>query len=260
MSSETYIKKYESYLSTKIDLIHAPDTYTRNYIAGKSAGHRLRFAPYISGYWYLLLSPPKELIGDGNKERYVKYFNAAAEAFTPPSRSIVKQEIVGFGGVKKFMATTQEYSNSFSITFREHGNMEVFNMLSHWGGLIHPFTGKHNKIYKGQCIVLLAKPTFSGNTLLKKPDIEEVFYFDGVFPESQPFDKFDSNIETNETKTIDITFNFDGAPMTKFKYSDDVNGEKFLEDFNKAIGDLILHEAWDLAPEKVNVEDDKIGI
>jgi len=258
MSTNTYIKKYESYLSTKIHQERAPDTYTRNYIAGED--HRERYAPYISGYWYLLLSPPKELVGDNNLVNYVKYFNGAAEAFTPPSRSIVKQEIVGFGGIKKFMATTQEYSNSFSITFREHGNLEVFNMLSHWAGLIHPFTGKHNKIYKGQCIVLLAKPTISGETLLKKPDIEEIFYFDGVFPESQPFDKFDSNIETNETKTVDVTFNFDAAPMTKFKYTDDINGEKFLEDFNTLIGEFKPHKAWNQRPTLVTVEDDQIGI
>lgn len=258
MSTNTYIKKYESYLDQKIALEHAPATYTRNYIAGE--GYRQRFAPYISGYWYLLLSPPKELIGDGNKDRYVKYFNAAAEMFTPPSRTIVKQEIVGFGGIKKFMATTQEYSNSFSITFREHGNMEVFNMLSHWGGLIHPFTGKHNKVYKGQCMVLFAKPTFSNENELAKSDIEEIFYFDGVFPESQPFDKFDSNIETNETKVIDVTFSFDGAPMTKFKYTDIINGENFLAEFNQAIGQLELHKAFIDDPIKVKVDESKIGI
>lgn len=264
MSSNSYLAKYTAFSNKKLHIDRSPDTYTRNYIAEKN--NRERYAPYISGYWYLALIPPLELLNndDNLRKNYVKAFNASAEGFSPPSRSITKQEVVGFGGIKKFLATSQEFSNSFSITFREHGNMEIFGLLSHWSGLIHPFTGKHNKIYKGQCVVILAKPTFSGGSETKpkldKPDIEEIFCFDGVFPESQPIDKFDANIESLETKTIDMTFNFDGAFMTKVDYNDQVKGEEFLKMFNHYIEDLNLPEAWDKSPETVIIKNEEIGI
>lgn len=260
MSSNSYLAKYAQYSEKKLHLDNSPDTYTRNYIASEK--NRQRYAPYISGYWYLALIPPKELLNDNEDlvQKYVKAFNASAESYSPPSRNITKQEVVGFGGIKKFLATSQEFSNSFSVTFREHGNMEIFGLLSHWSGLIHPFTGKHNKVYKGQCVIILAKPTFSGNLKLDKPDVEEIFYFDGVFPESQPIDKFDSNIESLETKTIDITFNFDASFMTKVEYTDKIKGEEFLNIFNHYIGDLKLHEAWSNIPDVVTVDNNQIGI
>lgn len=264
-SSNSYIAKYTDYSKKKLHLNNSPDTYTRSYMSSAD-GHRERYAPYISGYWYLALIPPKELLNndEGLVQQYVKAFNASAESYSPPSRNITKQEVIGFGGIKKFLATSQEFSNSFTVTFREHGNMEIFGLLSHWSGLIHPFTGKHNKIYKGQCVIVLAKPTFSGGSeeqpKLDKPDVEEIFYFDGVFPESQPIDKFDANIESLETKTIDITFNFDGAFMTKVEYTDKIKGEEFLNIFNKYLGELELHKTFFGNPTEVKVNNEEIGI
>jgi hypothetical protein len=264
MPSNTYIAKYAAYSNKKLQIEDYPDTYTRSHISG--ANNRTRHAPYISGYWYLALIPPRELLNndDALVVKYVRAFNSSAESYAPPSRNITKQEVVAFGGIKKFLAISQEFSNSFSITFREQGNLGIFNLITHWSGLIHPFTGKHNKIYKGQCVIVLAKPTFSGGSLdnpqLIKPDVEEVFYFDGVFPESQPVDKFDANIESLETKQVDVTFNFDGAFMNKIDYTDEVKGESFLNVFNEYVGELELHEAHSGALTKVQVENDEIGI
>lgn len=261
----SYLAKYSTYSEKKLHLDNSPSTYSRSYMSSADE-RRTRYSPYISGYWYLALIPPKELLNNNEDlvKNYVKAFNASAESYSPPSRNITKQEVIGFGGIKKFLATSQEFSNSFTVTFREHGNMEIFGLLSHWSGLIHPFTGKHNKVYKGQCIIVLAKPTFSGGSpeapLLDKPDVEEIFYFDGVFPESQPIDKFDSSIETTDTKTIDMTFNFDGSFMTKVEYTDEIKGETFLNIFNNYVGELELHKTFLGNPTEVFVDNDIIGI
>jgi hypothetical protein len=251
--AQMYLSKYKEYLTGKIDLSHAPDTYTRSNV-GRNPKHdkgKVRNQPYITGYWYLAMLVPLAFLEDDDelRKKYVKYLNASAESFTPPSRNITKQEVIGYGGVKKFLATSQEISNSFSITFREHSNLEIFNILSHWATLINPFTGHHSKKYKGQCIVILAKPTFSGEKKLDKKDIEEIFFFDGVFPESQPIDKLDSNIESNETKTIDMTFSFDGSFMTKV-----FDHKSFLEDFNVIIEDFNPYEANDGSPEIITID------
>jgi hypothetical protein len=249
--AQMFLSKYKEYLTGKIDLSHAPDTYTRNNIGGNTKSGGTRNQPYITGYWYLAMMIPLKFLEDDDelRRKYAKYLNASAESFTPPSRNITKQEVIGYGGVKKFVATSQEISNSFSITFREHANLEVFNILSHWATLINPFTGHHNKAYKGQCIVVLAKPTITGENKLSKEDIEEIFFFDGVFPESQPIDKFDSSIETNETKTIDMTFSFDASFMTKV-----FDHKSFLEDFNVIIEDFKPYEANDASPTKNTID------
>lgn len=225
--AEQYLNKYKSLLN-QIDLHNVPDTYSR-----KNGTHDpKRRTPHISGYWYLMLKMPKELTD--KTQDYAKYFNACAQSFSPPSRSLTKEEIIGFAGIKKYVINSQEISNSFSITFHEHKDLDVFNMLSHWSSVVNPYTGQIIKKYKGQCIVILAKPTLTSipneegkdfREELKK-SIDEIFFFDGVFPESQPIDKLDSDISTNDVKSIDVTFNFDGCFMSKV-----FDLDAFLDDF-----------------------------
>jgi hypothetical protein len=223
--------KYQS-LNNKINLEYCPDPYIRY-----SGSHNIvRDTPYISGYWYLALIPPLELMP--NAATYVQLFNSTSESFTPPSRSIVKEEIIGFSNIKKFLITNQEISNSFGLSFRETHNLHVSNVISEWTACINPFTGHINKTYKGHCIVILAKPTFGQadnmiGGLLTEDHIQEIYFFHGVFPESEPIDKFASDINTNETQVIDLNFNFDGMVMNK---AFDV--VSFLNDFNIHVGEF----------------------
>ena len=209
-----------------------PDTYTRN-----NSGHSPRHGhPYISGYWYLMLKAPEEL---GDQQYFAQLFNSTAESFSPPSRNISKEEIVGFGGIKKQLMVSQEESHSFSIGFRERFGLPVFNVINEWSKYINPVLGNVKFNYKGQCIVILAKPTFSAQgyniAALTSQDIEEVFFFDGVFPESVPVDNLDAELSTNDTKVINVTFNYDAGFLTK-----NFDLGAFLGDFQSIIGDVYL--------------------
>lgn len=209
-----------------------PDTYTRH-----AGGNNPKYGhPHISGYWYLMIKTPIEL---GNQQYNAKMFNSTAESFSPPSRSISKDEIVGFGGIKKRLAVSQEESHSFSIGFRERFGLPVFDVINSWSKYINPVVGSITPKYKGQAIVIIAKPTFSGQgngvASLTPDDIDEIFFFDGIFPEGVPIDNLDADLATNDTKVINTTFNYDAGFLTK---SFDLTA--FLGDFQGIIDDVIL--------------------
>lgn len=210
-----------------------PDTYTRN-----NVGHDPRHGhPYVTGYWYLMIRTPDAL---GDPVTNARLLNATAESFTPPSRNLSKEEIVGFGGVKKQLVVRQEESFSFSISFRERQNLPVFDLIHKWSNYaVHQTTGMINKEYKGQSVVILAKPTFTGETSLTSDDVEEIFFFDGISPDSIPFDGMDSDISTNDTKTINVTFNYDVTVLTKH-----FDLDAFLGDFQGLIGDVEWPEPY----------------
>ena len=220
------------------------DPYTR-YNGGGQNGRVIvdRPHPYVSGYWILLLVLPLKFNAYANTDdpsECIRQLAVRAESFTPPSRTIEKADIIGFNGVKQYVITGQSISNQFTLTFREYQKLPIYNIISQWSMAINPYTGQITKGYKGYCGIGFLKPVGNGldiDPTVTLPDFhffesfEQFYFFDGVFPEAQPVDKFATDISTNDLQTIDVTFNFDGFLM------DDVfDKAAFYNDFKDNLG------------------------
>ena len=212
------------------------------YLSRYHGGHRRDNHPYVSGYWYFIINPPERLfggspntLGSNTIEKARDWMHCTAENFTPPSRTLTKMEVVGMGGMKSNYPVGQEITRTFSVTFREYQELPIFNILQTWTSIMDPNTGTATVAgdefipanYKGSAFVALCKPTIGNRfgsykqgasadpTNLRSEDIEQLFYFDGVFPESAPYDSLTSDISTNEGLSIPVSFSFDGFPLLK---------------------------------------------
>lgn len=66
-------------------------------------------------------------------------------------------------------------------------------------------------VYKGTVYVMQTKPVGAyPNQHLQLQDIEEAWVFDGVWPNSVPFDALSSDITTNDSIQLSVTFSYDG--------------------------------------------------
>ena len=197
-------------------------------------GHQRTNSPLITGYFYFILEPPEGIFKEKKKD-FTDFIICTTESFTPPNRNITKAEVIGLGGIKMYVPTHSENSGTFSVTLREYRNAPIFQGLHLWASLINPYFGGHTKIkakyedYKGTALLVQMKPTmaewserYQEGECIPENDIEQVMYFDGVFPESDPYEGFRGDITTNDSVSVNISFSFDGAPMTKevFKLDD----------------------------------------
>jgi len=187
-----------------------------------SGGHNRLNQPYISGYWYLLMTPPRGLVGSSDMQgKSTDWFHATAESFTPPTKTITKADVPGMGGVASSFAAGQELSRTFTVAFREYQGLPIMNLLQMWTSMIDSRTGMSPldayvpKNYKGSAYAALCRPTASTGGAIGISDIEQLFYFEGVFPETLPYDTLTSDIATNDSAQLSVTFSFDGWPMTK---------------------------------------------
>jgi hypothetical protein len=219
--SNDLLTKYKNRAVSNNQLDHSPEFFTR-YNGGYSTNRR---SPYITGYWITLIKIPN-LFSSRNESgnNIPKFLCSTAESFTPPTRTITKSDIVGFGGVKKNVITGQDIGDTFNITFREYDYLPVYNIFSTWTNAINVFTGKITNKYKGQIAIGMLKPTgifpdSDQSEENKKKAFEDIFFFEGVMPETDPIGSFDGNIETNESKTIDITFSYDGLLTGAFDFN-----------------------------------------
>jgi hypothetical protein len=205
-----------------------PDVLTRF-----NGGHRRFNHPYVSGFWYFIVNFPERLFNHKNGASSLggvaqKWFLTTAESFTPPSRNLTKVDVPGMGGMASSYIAGQEISRTFTVAFREFQEMPIMNILQIWTSVIDPNTGVSPLSgseyipanYKGSAFAALCKPTIGDRASqttgsIKKEDIEELFFFDGVFPESAPWDSFSSDISTNDTTQVSVTFSFDGFPLLK---------------------------------------------
>ena len=204
--------------------------------------------PFISGYWIVMIKIPDDFGINVNSMNTGKFLCSTAESFTPPTRSITKSDIIGFGGVKKQIVSGQDIGNTFNITFREYGYLPIFNTFSAWTNMINQYTGHITNKYKGQIAIGLLKPVGNFNHSEMFPDLptspinpvqetlnrirleidlEEIFFFEGVFPETDPIEYFDGDISTNDLKTVEITFNYDGVMSSAYDRSAFIN--EFVE-------------------------------
>jgi hypothetical protein len=191
-------------------------------------GSNRKIHPYVSGYWYCLVIPPTTLFGEGKAKSASEWLHITAESFTPPSRTLSKADVPGLGGVNSSFITGQQLTRSFSITFREYQDTPISSTFSLWTSIIDshygtsPLSGAEYipSSYKGKVGIFLCKPTLgktsesnnddSSGSELTTDNIDQFYFFDGVFPESSGSDAFASDIKTNDIAALNITFSFDG--------------------------------------------------
>jgi len=79
-----------------------------------------------------------------------------------------------------------------------------------------PFTGNYcvPSTYKGTLYVLQTKPVGAyPNQHIIEEDIEEAWVFDGVWPNSLPYDSFNSDVTSADSIQLSVNFSYDGYPM-----------------------------------------------
>ncbi len=204
-------------------------------------GHRRFNHPFVNGYWYLLIEPPEFLFDRGSNIQEIgdnvsegsggrnsvaafetsRWLHSTAEGFTPPTRTLTKVDVPGMGGMGSSFVAGQQLTRTFSCTFREYQDTPVFNAINRWTSVIDHHYGvsqmNGNEYlpanYKGCAYVFLCKPTVLSYDLgIQGIDVEQFYFFEGVFPESAPQDAFNSDINTNDVVQLNITFSFDGWP------------------------------------------------
>jgi len=185
-----------------------------------AGGHAKYNQPYVSGYWYLIMVPPAELLQNMQRDA-TTWLHATAESFTPPTKTVTKADVPGMGGLSSSFVAGQELSRTFTVAFREWQGLPIMNILQAWTNAIDSRTGVSPlknftpNAYKGAAYAALCRPTVDGSGSIGPDQIEQLFYFEGVFPETLPYDTLTSDIATNDTAQLSVTFSFDGWPATR---------------------------------------------
>lgn len=263
-----------------MDSISRINTSFTNYLNSSSAksktnpynrykgGHVLTSGPFVSGYWYLLLELPVGLL-DGkvtestslfstninNHLKIKKYLHCVAEAFTPPSKTIQKGEVSGFGGIKKFIPLNSSITPNFTITFFELSGLPIHKIFKIWTNMFNSQYGNSNSIVnKSRAYIFLCKPTWSytigsGSSLVRelapsKEDVEEMYYFEGIFPETDGSDSLNSDISQNSIVQYQIQFSFDSY---YFGVEHDDIVDKGLDVLRSTVG-IYEHSIGDIIP------------
>lgn len=226
-------------------------TIGKNALAASGPSSHTRFAggskrenqPYITGYWYAMIRPPQKIFGTGQEA--TTWLFTTAESFTPHSRTITKADVPGMGGLGSSFVAGQDISRTFTLAFREYQNLPVMNTIELWTSVMDQHLGVSPlqgfefipANYKGSAVILLCRPTIGdgGAAQLKMDDIEQMYFYDGVFPETVPHDSFSAEITGNDSITLSVTFSFDGHPLTKATALEgDINA--ILTKFNSVAG------------------------
>lgn len=247
MASNTIMSRLRSNFSDQGSQLGKPEALTRY-----MGGHNRKNHPFVSGYWQLYLSPPQKIFGT-NTALAIEWFHATCEGFTPPSRAINKADVPGQGGLGSSYVTGQSLTRTFSITFREYRDLPISNLIELWTSVIDPYTGVSElsgsewlaSSYKGSAFVVLTKPTGAfQNSAITAADVEQVFFFHGVFPENPPYDTLASDISANDVMQYNLTFSFDGFPLTKVDSTVTSNairllsGTKYMTTYDDYLADL----------------------
>jgi hypothetical protein len=178
--------------------------------------------PYVTGYWQFMVDVPT-LIFDKGKEKSERWLHSTAEGFTPPTRTLNKADVPGQGGLGSSFVTGQTLTRTFTVTFREYQDLPIFGIAEAWTSVIDPYIGISPvsgiqwipASYKGIAMAVLTKPTMGKDGKISATDIEQVFFFHGVWPETPPIDTLAQDISANDVLQHTLTFSFDGWPLTK---------------------------------------------
>ena len=199
------------------------DVGTRYYGGSNRKDHA-----FIKGYFQVFFELPQLVSANGSSDPSDSnsvILTASASSFTPHGdRTINKVDIVGQGGVGASFVTGHTTTRTFNINFQEKYKAPIWNIFRKWTTLmIDPYTGLSNldvfeaDQYKGRCMVVETMPVrLDANASEDAYDknIIKVYYYDGVFPETDISSIFDSNVTSPDGNVeINMGFSFDGQPL-----------------------------------------------
>jgi len=218
--------------------------YTKPSIFNRFAGGSLFDShPRVTGYFFVCFRLPEAIFGKDKQDAEL-WLSCTCEQFTPPTRTLNVDTVPGIGGVSADFVVGQNITRTFTLVFREYEYLRIYNIIRKWTSVLEPYSGFSplDKLtalkYKGSCIVALIKPIGANSNY--KPEIEDAFYFDGVFPENEPLDTAgNEDINTTALVTHSVTFHFDGWPITA---SIDDQVKKYAESI---IEGYSIHDPYD---------------
>lgn len=210
------MSKLRDHIDSVIKSDDRPNSLTR-YIGG----YKRENYPYINGYWQLIIQPPREIFGS-DASLMQKWFLSTAEGYTPPTRNLNKVDIPGQGGMGSSFVAGQTLTRTFSTTHREYSKLVMSKLIGVWTNVIDSLVGVSEleskkwspSSYKGLIYIILTKPVGAGKSKLDEKDLEEVYLYDGVWPDTQPTDALNQDINTNDSVVLNINWNFDGWPLS----------------------------------------------
>ena len=215
--------------------VNNADVGTRYYGGSNKKEHS-----FVKGYFQAFFELPPAISASGSRDvmdNNAIILTASATGFTPHGdRTLNKTDIIGQGNVGSSYVSGHTVARTFSLNFNEKYRSPVWKVFRKWSSaIIDPYTGLSNlttfegSSYKGRCLVVETMPVRLDPTAddsVYKRNIIRVFYYDGVFPETDPSSIFDSNVQSPDANLeINMSFSFDGQPL------DDTNEETL----NKAI-------------------------
>ena len=221
--ADNILKRLQSGLGSSPDGNKADDGGTPEKLTRYIGGSKRNNHPFVSGYWQFFIEPPELLFGSEAKSAY-NWLHSTAEGFTPPSRTLNKADVPGQGGLGASFVTGLTLNRTFTVTFREYRNIPILTSMELWCSVIDPYVGVSPvkgeewlpSSYKGQAWAILTRPVQAmGDGSADENVIEQIFYFDGVFPEAPPYESFASDISGNDLVQHSVTFSFDGWPLTR---------------------------------------------
>jgi hypothetical protein len=238
---------------------------------------------HTSGTFYVILSPPDKIfngssvapsegtggasvvIADGlNSTNFEKWIQATCETFTPHTVTPGFVEHTGLGGLKSaFYNGRNEVTNEFSLGFREVQGLPILQGIHMWASFNDPWYGVTNvdgdevvpSSYKGDCYILKTRPSVSGDREINERDIEQVYYYDGVFPKNVPLDSYNEDITTGETVQVTVQFSFDGFPLDK---KDKCVLERAITEFNNRFKWIHMYERHYKCDDGPFIKDNKM--
>ena len=223
-----------------------PDSLTRD-IGGSFRENQ----PFVSGYFYVFFKIPTLNGGlSTTNEQIAEWFHSTCEGFSPHSIMINKEDVPGLGQTGASFPTSIVTNREFSLTFREYRHQPISRGIRAWTAFFDPHIGASPlsngafipKNYKGQCCVIQTTPTYGGPECCHDftiDDIEEVYFYDGVWPTTRPDDTAAaSDIQSNNFITHSISFSFDNSPLTSHEdlmeaAADLISNRKFMKGFDK---------------------------
>jgi len=216
---------YDSGISNIKDFkaVNNADVGTRYYGGSNRKEH-----PYVKGYFQAFFELPPLVAADGStspNDANAIILTASCKGFTPHGdRTLNKVDIIGQGNVGASFVTGQTITRTFNLTFEEKYRSPIWRIFRKWTSLIiDPYTGVSNlevfeaNQYKGRCLVVETMPVrldAGASDEMFRRNIIKVFYYDGVFPETDISSIFDGNTSAPDANVeINMQFSFDGQPL-----------------------------------------------
>jgi hypothetical protein len=236
MGTTEFLSDQLTALSGSLGGEDTPSIWSR-FIGGTNRANQ----PFISGYHQIWVQFPDKLF-NAAAETALKWMCSTCEGFTPHSTTMNFVDVNGIGQIGSSFPSSRTVNREFTLTFREYRSLPIMNIFRTWHALFDTHAGISTlkavelipRNYKGAIMVAILKPTASGsNATLTKEDVEEIYFYEGVFPSTIPEDTATAADQaSNETIQESVTFKFDGAPLDK-SYNNGAIVESFI---NKVSG------------------------